>query len=299
MFHSPISLKKGMNYVTVNKQKRLLIIVFLMIPMLHLIIFSYIPIFFNVYLSFTDWKGVGEINFIGLVNYKRLLTDPRYIQLFKNCLWYMLVAIPQLLFAFALALIVNTSFKGINTFKGIVIFPYLLNGIIVSTIFILFFNPEGTLNLILGFFGLENLQNNWLQNLKIVNPSIASISIWRYYGLGFLMFYGALQAIPQDIYEAAALDGANRVNMIRYIIIPFIRKVLFINIILSVSGSIQVFEIPYIMLGGSNGTTTPVISITQNMQANRVGFSSALSVLVFFVVVAAVTVQKLVVKEEK
>lgn len=299
MFHGPISIKKGVSHVTVNKQKRLLIFLFLMIPMLHLIIFSYIPIICNVYLSFSDWKGVGEIRLVGLTNYKRLLMDPRYIQLFKNCLWYMLVSIPQLLFAFALALIVNTRFKGINVFKGIVIFPYLLNGIIVSTIFILFYNPQGTLNLILGFVGLENLQNNWLQNLKIVNPSIASISIWRYYGLGFLMFYGALQAIPQDIYEAAALDGVNRLSEIRYIIIPYIRKVLFINIILSVSGSIQVFEIPYIMLGGSNGTTTPVIAITQNMQANRVGFASALSVFVFFVVVAAVTVQRLVVKEEK
>ncbi|MFA9377946.1 MAG: carbohydrate ABC transporter permease [Lachnotalea sp.] len=285
--------------VTVNKQKKVLIILFLLIPMLHLIIFSYIPIFFNVYLSFSDWKGIGEINFVGLTNYKRLLTDTRYIQLFKNCLWYMLVSIPQLLFAFTLAIVVNTKFKGINAFKGIVIFPYLLNGIIVSTIFILFYNPEGTLNLILGFVGLTNLQNNWLQNLKMVNPSIASISIWRYYGLGFLMFYGAMQAIPQDIYEAAALDGANRLNEIRYIIIPYIKKVLFINIILSVSGSIQVFEIPYIMLGGSNGTTTPVIAITQNMQANRVGFSSALSVLVFFIVVVAVSVQRLVVKEEK
>lgn len=299
MFHGPISIKKGVSHVTVNKQKRLLIFLFLMIPMLHLIIFSYIPIICNVYLSFSDWKGVGEIRLVGLTNYKRLLMDPRYIQLFKNCLWYMLVSIPQLLFAFALALIVNTRFKGINVFKGIVIFPYLLNGIIVSTIFILFYNPQGTLNLILGFIGVENLQNNWLQNLKIVNPSIASISIWRYYGLGFLMFYGALQAIPQDIYEAAALDGVNRLSEIRYIIIPYIRKVLFINIILSVSGSIQVFEIPYIMLGGSNGTTTPVIAITQNMQANRVGFASALSVFVFFVVVAAVTVQRLVVKEEK
>lgn len=285
--------------MTIKKQRKLLIVLFLLIPMIHLIIFSYVPIIFNVYLSFTNWKGIGEIKIIGLSNYQRIFTDLRYIQLFKNCLWYMLVAIPQLLFAFFLAIIANTKFKGINIFKGIVIFPYLLNGIIVTTIFILYFNPNGTLNLLLGFFGLENLQNNWLQNLKIVNPSIASISIWRYYGLGFLMFYGALQAIPQEIYEAAALDGANKLKEIRYIIVPYIKKVLFISVILSVAGSIQVFEIPYIMLGGSNGTMTPVISINQNMQANRVGFAAALSIVVFFVVVISVTVQRLVVKEER
>lgn len=286
------------NILKSKKQEKLLICLFLLCPLVFLLIFSYTPILLNVYLSFTNWKGFGDINFVGLSNYKRLLTDPRYIQLFKNCLWYMLVAIPQLLFAFILAVIVNTPFKGIKVFKGIVIFPYLLNGVIVSTIFILFFNPEGTLNIMLGAFGMDSLQNNWLQNLKLVNPAIASVSIWRYYGLGFLMFYGALQSIPTEIYEAASLDGVNKMQEIRYIMVPYIKKVLLINIILSISGSIQVFEIPYIMVGGANGTMTPVISITQNMQSNRVGFASALSILVFFIVVIAVSVQRLVVKEK-
>lgn len=275
-----------------TKSSRVLIVSFLILPVIHLLVFSYIPIISNVYLSFTNYKGTGTPKWIGLKNYKRLLTDPQYIMVFKNCLWYMLVAIPQLVFAFALAIFANGKFRGLNIFKGILIIPYLLNGVIVSTIFIIFFNNSGTLNSILGFFGLDFLKQQWLQNLRLVNPSIASISIWRYYGQNFIMFFGALQTVPAELYESAAVDGATKWQEIKYISIPAIKNVLFINIILSVSGSIQVFEIPYIMMNGSNGTTTPVIQIQQSaFSDNRLGFAAALSILVFVVVVISVGLQ--------
>lgn len=281
-----------------SKSRTILIVCFLGIPLIHLFLFSYLPILANVGLSFTNWKGVGTPKFIGLRNYSKLLTDPQYIAMFKNCLWYFLAAIPQLVLAFVLAVVVNGKFRGLGIFKGILIIPYLLNGVIVSTIFIIFFNNTGTLNTILDFLGLGAISQQWLQNLKLVNPSIASISIWRYYGMNFIMFFGALQTIPTELYEAAAVDGCTKMQEIRYISIPFIKKVLFINILLSVSGSIQVFEIPYIMMNGGNGTLTPVIQIQQSMQDNRVGFAAALAVMVFFIVLLAIGIQKLFVKED-
>ena len=281
-----------------NGKRTLFIIAFLLIPVLHLLIFSYVPIIGNFVVSFTNWKGFGDLEFIGLRNYKKLFTNTEYIAMFKNCGWYLLAAIPQLVFAFLLAVVINGKFRGLNVFKGILILPYLLNGVIVSTIFIIFFQNSGSLNTILGMLHLDVFQHKWLQDLKIVNPAIASISIWRYYGMNFIMFFGALQAIPPELYEAALLDGCTKWQEIRYISIPFIRKVLFINIILSISGSIQVFEIPYIMLNGSNGTLTPVIQIQQSMYDNRVGFAAALSVLVFLIVMIVITLQKILVKEE-
>lgn len=278
--------------------RKLIIVTFLVLPVIHLLVFAYIPIITNVLLSLTDYRGVGVPKYIGLKNYKRLVTDPQYIMLFKNCLWYMLVAIPQLIFAFILAVFVNGKFRGLNLFKGILIIPYLLNGVIVSTIFIIFFNNSGTLNTILKAIGLEGLQRQWLQSLKLVNPSIASISIWRYYGLNFIMFFGALQTIPSELFEAAAVDGCKKWQEILYISIPQIRKVLFINILLSVSGSIQVYEIPFIMMNGSNGTTTPVIQIQQSaFEDNRMGLAAALSIMVFVIVVIAVGLQSLVSKK--
>ncbi|MBQ5332169.1 MAG: sugar ABC transporter permease [Oscillospiraceae bacterium] len=281
-----------------SKSRTWFIILFLALPLIHLIIFSYVPIIGNFVLSLTNWKGFGEIQFIGLRNYRKIFTNPEYISMFKNCGWYFLAAIPQLIFAFLLAVVVNGKFRGLNIFKGILIIPYLLNGVIISTIFIIFFNNNGTLNTILDWLGLNALQHQWLQDLKLVNPAVASISIWRYYGMNFIMFFGALQSIPSELYEAATLDGCTKMQEIRYISVPFIRKVLFINILLSVSGSIQVFEIPYIMLNGSNGTSTPVIMIQQSMSENRAGFAAALSVLVFVIVLIVVGLQKLLVKEE-
>lgn len=271
---------------------------FLILPIIHLLVFSYIPIISNVILSFTDYRGVKAPNFVWFRNYKRLFTESQYILLFQNCLWYMLVAIPQLIFAFALAIFSNGKFRGLNAFKSILIIPYLLNGVIVSTIFIIFFNNSGTLNTILEYIGLGSLKHQWLQDLKLVNPSIASISIWRYYGMNFIMFFGALQTIPSELYEAAAVDGCTKWQEIRFISVPFIKRVLFINILLSISGSIQVYELPYIMMNGSNGTTTPVIQIQQSaFKDNRIGFAAALSVLVFVIVVIAVGCQKILSKK--
>ena len=281
-----------------SKSRTGFIILFLALPLIHLLIFSYVPIIGNFVLSLTNWKGFGDIEFIGIRNYRKIFTNPEYISMFKNCGWYFLVAIPQLVFAFFLAVIVNGKFRGLNVFKGILIIPYLLNGVIISTIFIIFFNNTGTLNTILEWLNLQPLQHHWLQDLDLVNPAVASISIWRYYGMNFIMFFGALQSIPSELYEAATLDGCTKMQEIRYISIPFIKKVLFINILLSVSGSIQVFEIPYIMLNGSNGTSTPVIMIQQSMSENKVGFAAALSVLVFVIVLIVVGLQKLLVKED-
>lgn len=281
-----------------SKNRSRLIFFFLIVPLVHLIIFSYVPIIGNFVLSFTNWKGFGDIEFIGWRNYQRMFTNTEYLSMFKNCGWYFLVAIPQLVFALLLAVVINGKFRGLNFFKGILIIPYLLNGVIISTIFIIFFNNSGSLNTILEWIGLDALKHQWLQDLKLVNPSIASISIWRYYGMNFIMFFGALQSIPTELYEAATLDGCNKWQEMRYISIPAIKKVLFINILLSVSGSIQVFEIPYIMMNGSNGTGTPVIMIQQSMATNRVGFAAALSVMVFIIVLLVVGIQKLFVKED-
>jgi multiple sugar transport system permease protein len=282
-----------------EKQQRIIIITFLTIPLLFLLVFSYIPIIFNVFLSFTNWDGVSKIRVIGLRNYQRIFSDPQYLLLFRNCLWYLLVAIPQLLLSFVLAILVNGKFRGLGIFKGVLIFPYLLNGIIVSAIFITFFNNNGTYNTMLRLFGMGVFARNWLQDLNVVNPAIASISIWRYYGMAFIMFFGALQAIPSELYESAAIDGCNKWHEIWHISVPFIKSVLFINVILSISGSIQVFEIPYIMLNGANSTSTPVIQIQQSMGDNRIGFAAAMSVVVFLVVVLSVGIQRFFVKEEK
>ena len=113
-----------------------------------------------------------------------------------------------------------------------------------------------------------------------------------------MVFLGAIQSINPEVYEAAEIDGANRWDQFRYIIVPSIRNIIFLNIILGVSGSLSVFDIPYIMTGGSNGTTTFVIqTIDTAFKYNKVGLASAMAIILLVIVVVVSLVQKLATNE--
>lgn len=132
------------------------------------------------------------------------------------------------------------------------------------------------------------------------NISLAFTSIWRYTGFNFLVFLGAIQSINPEVYEAAEIDGANRWDEFRYIIMPSIRNIIFLNIILGVSGSLSVFDIPYIMTGGSNGTTTFVIqTIDTAFKYNKVGLASAMAIILLIIVIVVSLVQRLATQERK
>lgn len=282
-----------------NEVKKL-IFFFTVIPVALVLVFSYIPIFAVFFYSLTDWSGdkLNDFTFVGLSNYKMILTNPNYIALFKNTLWYMLSSIPQLIFALILAIILNDKIRGEKGFKAIVMIPYLLNGVVVALLFSSFLNQSGGLNQILGLFGIDS-QMDWLTNSKVVNPILASISVWRYYGFNFILFLAAIQSIPENLYEACDIDGASYWYRIRYLIIPSIRRILFINILLSVSGAIQVFEMPYIMTSGNFGSSTPLIAINQiAFQDMRVGMGAAFSVIILVIVATVVIIQNLLFKEE-
>ncbi|WOO86784.1 sugar ABC transporter permease [Mollicutes bacterium LVI A0039] len=283
-----------------QKDVKKLIFFFTVIPISLVLIFSYIPIFAVFFYSLTDWSGnkLLDFDFVGLSNYKLILTNPNYLQLFKNTIWYMVASIPQLIFALYLAIILNDKIRGEKGFKAIVMIPYLLNGVVVALIFATFLNQNGGLNQFLGFFGIES-NLDWLTNSKIVNPVLASISVWRYYGFNFILFLAAIQSIPDNLYEACDMDGASQWHKIKYLIIPSIRRILFINILLSVSGAIQVFEMPYIMTSGNYGSSTPLIAINQiAFQDMRVGLGAAFSVIILVIVVVVVVIQNLLFKEE-
>lgn len=277
-----------------------LIFFFTVIPVALVLVFSYIPIFSVFFYSLTDWSGdaLTDFSFVGLANYKTILTNPNYIELFKNTIWYMLSSIPQLIFALILAIILNDKIRGEKGFKAIVMIPYLLNGVVVALLFGSFLNQTGGLNQLLAMLGIDS-QIDWLTNSKFVNPILASVSIWRYYGFNFILFLAAIQSIPENLYEACDIDGASYWHRIRYLILPSIRRILFINILLSVSGAIQVFEIPYIMTSGNFGSSTPLIAINQiAFQDMRVGLGAAFSVIILLIVAAVVLIQNLLFKEE-
>lgn len=248
-----------------------------------------------IYYSTLKWNGLSKHKvFIGFANYARLFSDSEYFSVFKVSLYYLAGSVIQLALALFFATILSFKIRGKNLFKGILFFPYLLNGVAIAFIFLFYFKGNGTLDSFLKFFGLEGLIQYWLKDVRWVNISMVFTSIWRYMGFNFIVFLGAIQSIDSQIFEAADIDGANKWHKFIYIILPSIKNILELNLILSVSGAISAFEIPYVMMGGSNGTRTFVIQTVQTAFVNgKLGLASAMAVVLLVIVLFVTIIQKI------
>jgi len=281
-----------------DAQRRILIFLFSLVPVALLITFAYVPVVNMFYYSFTEWNGFSEKEFIGFQNYIDIFTDPEYFVVFKVSLYYFAATFVQMGLAlyFATILTFNVRFK--NFFKGVIFFPYLLNGVAIGFMFLFFFRPEGTLDTVLNAIGLGGIITQWLGNPDVINISLAGTSVWRYMGFNFIIFLGAISSIPKEVYEAAEIDGANRWHQFRYIILPSIRRIIELNLILAISGALSAFEIPYIMTGGSNGSKTFVIqTVDIAFKYGKIGLGSAMAVVLMIIVIIVTVIQKKFSKE--
>lgn len=287
-------------------QKYLTTVLFLLVPIVLLTLFTLIPAVNMFIFSFQERDQLGvNPKFIGLGNYITLFTDPSYLTTFKNCIYYFFGSFIQLGLALLIATILCSKIRFANLFKGILFFPYMMNGVAVSLIFRRFFqkgdgitNSEGTLNSILVLFGLEPMK--WLSNPDIVNFCLVFASIWRYIGFDIIMFIGAIQSISPDIYEAADLDGANGWQRFWYIVFPGIKSIVALQLILAVKGAASVFEIPYIITGGKAGSSTFVIkTIDTAFTYKKIGLGSAMAIVLLLIILIITGIQKLCFRERK
>lgn len=284
-----------------KNQKRLVIFLFSVIPVALLLIFSYYPLVRMFQYSLTNWDGVSpNKDFVGLENYKRVLTDPNYFSVFKTSIYYFLATFPQLGIALFLATLLSFKVRFANFYKGAIFFPYLLNGVAIGFIFLYFYKGGGTLDTILHFLGIKGGLPLWLGDRSINNISLVFTSFWRYMGFNFLIFLGAIQSINPEVYEAAEIDGANKFKQFLYIILPAIKNIVYLNLILGVSGALSVFDIPYIMTSGANGTMTFVIqTINTAFKYNKVGLASAMAIILLLIVIFVSAAQRLLTSEKK
>lgn len=288
---------KNVSYKT---QRKLIITLFLLIPLTLLFVFTYLPAINMISYSFTDWKGYGAKNFVGMQNYINIFSDPEIFSVLKNSLYYFVGGLIQLGLSFVFAVIINSKIKGKGFFKSLFFFPYLINGVAISLMFLFFFQPSGTLDTVLSMLGLDGMIRQWLGDAHYVNFSLAFTSIWRFFGYNFIIFLGALQSISDEVLEAADLDGAGDWQKIRYIYIPSVKRIIQLNLVLNISGAISVFEIPYIMTGGANGSSTFVIETMKTaFTYNKVGKASAMAVIVMLIVAAVAVIQNIFFKEDK
>ena len=283
-----------------KKQKNIIICLFLIIPLTFLLVFTYLPAINMISYSFTSWKGYGAKTFVGLQNYIDIFTNPDIFGAFKNSIYYFVGGFVQLILAFFLAVVVNSKIKGQNFFKSVFFFPYLINGVAISLMFLFFFQPDGTLDTVLRLIGLDGIITQWLGNENVINYSLAFTSVWRYIGYSFIIFLGAMQSVSTEVLEAAQIDGASEWHKIKYILVPSVKNIIKLNLILNISGAISVFEIPYIMTGGANGSSTFVIeTMNTAFKFNQVGKASAMAVVVMAIVAAVALIQNIFFKEDK
>ncbi|MFE9171142.1 carbohydrate ABC transporter permease [Streptomyces kebangsaanensis] len=273
---------------------------FLLAPLALLITFTYAPIANMLAYSFTDWDGVSpELHYTGGHNYTELFTRPELFEVFFVSGYYLAASAVQIVAALYFATVLSFDVRFRNFFKGVLFFPYLINGVAIGFVFLYFFQDGGTLDSVLALFGYDP-DHAWLGTPVSANTSLAGVSVWRYLGLNFVLFLGAIQSIPGELYEAAELDGAGRWQQFRHIIAPGIKPVLTLTVILSVSGSLSAFEIPYIMTGGATGTETFVIqTVKLAFQFNKTGLASAAAVVLLLIVLAVTWVQRRLVPDDK
>ncbi|MGW9398514.1 carbohydrate ABC transporter permease, partial [Streptomyces sp. NPDC055642] len=273
---------------------------FLLAPLALLLTFTYAPIANMIAYSFTDWDGVSpRLNYTGTGNYTELLTRPELFEVFFVSGYYLVASVVQIVLALYFATILSFDVRFRNFFKGVLFFPYLINGVAIGFVFLYFFQDGGTLDSVLSLLGVRT-DHAWLGTPFSANTSLAGVSVWRYLGLNFVLFLGAIQSVPGELYEAAEIDGASRWQQFRHIIVPGIKPILGLSVILSVSGSLSVFEIPYIMTGGATGTETFVIqTVKLAFQFNKTGLASAAAVVLLLIVLAVTWVQRRIVPDEE
>lgn len=268
-------------------KKRSTIIGFLFIPVVSLILFTYLPFVRIIISSFFSMSYTQNSGFVGIDNYVEVFENPQYNRAILVSGYYMVAAVVQVFVALILAVLLSRC-RFSSTYKTLYVIPYMINGIAVGYIFKLFFTRGYVLDSVLNFFGIDlSVLPFWLRDQSVNNWSLAFASVWRYTGLSLIIFIGAIGAIERSVFEASSLDGANRWQQYKYIIWPNIKKVFYINLFLSIVSSLSEFELPFaIASGGSNGTATYMTLIYRIAFTERkIGLASAMVVVLLLQII--------------
>lgn len=269
---------------------------FILPSFVHLIIFLVIPLVFSLYLSLTDWRGTNwqTAPFIGLENYQFLLGDRAYWQAMRNTAYYALLSVPGgMIFSLLVALVMNQKLRGIYIFRTLFFMPVISSWVAVSVVWITLLDPNaGILNYVLRQIGIPPV--NWLGDVNTAMPSIVLISIWKGLGFQMVIWLAGLQAIPVEMHEAAAIDGASRWQAFWKITLPLLTPTTFFLAITGVIGAFQVFSPVYVITeGGPRGATdVAVFHIYQRaFQVFDMGYAASQAWVLFGIIFLATVLQ--------
>ncbi len=256
----------------------------LLLPALSIyVVFLLYPMVFSFLISLYQWDGLAPVKkFVGLENYRVFFSDPASLLALKNNIIWMLfmIAIPVAL-GLVLAVILNERVPGRTAFRAIFYSPTVLPLVAVGIIWSWIYNPTfGAVNSFFRLVGLPELTRPWLSDPKVALYSVILTGIWQGTGFPMLLFLAGLQTIPRELYEAAEIDGASRIQSFWYITIPSLRETFVIVVSILMIGSLKVFDLIYIMTWGGPGRLTQVMSTWMYFNTfvfHKAGFGSAIA----------------------
>jgi len=254
---------------------------------LGLMLFTMIPFGMSFYLSFTDYNLMSSPRWAGLQNYIDLFTDDRtFRRSLSVTLLYVAITVPlKLAFALFVAQILSYKMKGINLFRTAFYVPSILGGsIAIAVLWRYLFSQEGLVNMGIALIGLEPV--NWFGDPTNALITITLLRCWQF-GSAMVIFLAALQSIDKSLYEAAAIDGANRIHSFLFITIPLITPVIFFNLIMQMVQAFQEFNGPYIITQGGPLKSTyllPLYIYDEAFKKFNMGYASAIAWVLFVII---------------
>ena len=267
---------------------------FIMPWLFGLFVFTLGPFIASLYLSFTDWRILGAPNWVGLDNYERILTTDRLFRItLRNTVYYAFFHVIAInVVSLALAQLLNQKLRGFVLFRTLFYLPTVTSGVATALVFSLMFNGNtGLINAALRLVGIQG--PNWLFSETWTMPALITISVWDL-GVPMLIYLAALQNVPTELNEAALIDGANRWQRFRNVLLPLISPTIFFNVMVSVIGSFKVFTLAKVITEGgpANATLFYVLYLyRQAFESLRMGYATALGWILFLIIFALSALQ--------
>lgn len=266
---------------------------FISLALIGILLFQIIPMLASLWLSFTEYQLVQPPKFIGLDNFERLAKDPLFWKSLKNTIYYVGVGLPiRLVIAFLAAVLLNQKVKGMGFFRTIFYIPSVTAGVAISIVWTYVYDPRfGLMNYFLSWFGIQGPA--WLGSPSWSMPALIIMSFWQL-GVPMLIFLAGLQSVPNELHEAAAIDGAGALRRTRYITIPLLTPLIFFNLVMGVIGSFQVFTQVFVMTGGGPLHSTLVYVMylyNQSFLWFRMGVGSAMAWILFLIIFGLTLIQ--------
>lgn len=262
---------------------------FLLIPIILYAIWVIIPIFYTIFLSFTQWDGLTAPIWVGLENYADLFNDPIfYTALFNNIKWLLIYVLVPLPLGLGFAMFFNRSLPGVKIFKTAIYLPLTLSFVVLAQIWTWIYQPKyGAINVTLEALGLGDMTVAWLSEPNVVTYSLIVVGCWPQTAYTMVLFLAGLQNVPTEVLEAAKVDGANRWQTFCKIILPLLKPATIIAVAVTIIQSLRMFAIVNVMTRGGPFRSSEVLAnymYVEGFKNYSMGYASTLAVVLFLII---------------